>query len=81
MITMAPPYAPKLRYLCDDPRCCEDGCPEVRCRTCGEQWPCPDYIAAHTPTQVEAQHRWIDHVRFRNDPDMWRWLARQRAGS
>ena len=44
---MSAPYAPKLDYLCDDPDCCWNGCPDVTCKTCGEEWPCPDYRGPH----------------------------------
>lgn len=73
------PYAPKLQYLCDDPLCCDNGCPDVTCHTCGEDWPCNDYRAAHTPAQIEAQLRWLDHLRFPNNPQMWKAEASMRA--
>lgn len=53
-------YAPRLDYLCDDMDCCWNGCPVVTCRHCRKDWPCPDYIAAHTESQVEAQRRYVE---------------------
>lgn len=75
---MTQPYAPDLRYLCDD-GCCENSCPVVTCKYCGQDWPCPDYIANHTPAQVEAQHRYVDRKNYPDDEGMWDYVARQRA--
>ena len=72
-------YAPRLDYLCDDPECCDNGCPRVSCRFCGKEWPCPDYIASHTPAQVEAQRRYVDRKWYMGDTDMVEWKATQRA--
>jgi hypothetical protein len=52
-------YAPELVYLCDDSDCCWNGCPDVRCRVCGQEWPCDDYVASHTESQVAAQKRYV----------------------
>lgn len=76
-----PLYAPRLYYACDDEECCDNGCPQVTCRVCGRVWPCPDYVAAHTPAQVEAQRRYVDRKWYPLDPDMVEWLAARRAGS
>jgi hypothetical protein len=53
-------YSPRVSYLCDDSECCWNACPVVTCRGCGEDWPCPDYRAAHTDTQVAAQERYVE---------------------
>jgi len=55
-----PPYAPRVDYLCDDPECCDNGCPVVTCKVCRKDWPCPDYREAHTAAQVMAQERYVD---------------------
>lgn len=34
------PHHPNRRYLCDDPDCCDDGCPVLICAVDGEDWPC-----------------------------------------
>lgn len=72
-------YAPRLVYLCDDLDCCDNGCPHVTCRVCGKDWPCPDYIANHTPEQVEAQHRYVDRKDYPGEPEMVEYRARRRA--
>ena len=74
-----PPYAPVIKYLCDDEECCENGCPAVTCKSCGKGWPCPDYIASHTPVQVEAQHRYVDRKWFGDDEGMLAYKAKKRA--
>lgn len=56
---MSVPYAPMLRYVCDDPDCCSNGCPIVTCKVCGADWPCPDYQATHSVSQIEAQERYV----------------------
>lgn len=73
---MSAPYAPKLDYLCDDPDCCWNGCPDVTCKTCGEEWPCPDYRAAHTPSQIAAQVRYVARKDYPGDPDMVEYTVR-----
>lgn len=72
-------YAPHLVYLCDDYDCCENGCPSVTCRYCGKEWPCADYIANHTPEQVESQHRYVDRKWYPREPEMVKYSAICRA--
>jgi hypothetical protein len=67
------PHAPKLAYLCSDPGCCEDGCPQVTCRSCGGSWPCQDWRARHTPGQVMAQRRYVLRKNWPNDIAMVEW--------
>ena len=55
---MTTPHAPHLRYLCDDYECCDNGCPDVRCRACNQPWPCPAWRSRHTERQVIAQYRY-----------------------
>jgi hypothetical protein len=69
-------YEPALRYACDDPDCCYNGCPTVTCRYCNKEWPCPDYRATHTPAQVNAQRRWVVRVWYRPDDGMIQWKYR-----
>lgn len=74
---MTPPYEPRLRYLCEDPECCDNGSPDVSCRVCGKEWPCPDFIAAHTDAQVLAQVRYVARKIYPGDPYMVGYMARQ----
>lgn len=74
---MRAPYAPKLEYKCDDYECCDNGCPVVTCSTCGKDWPCPDYIEAHTDTQVRRQIRWVARTFDPGDEDYAQWKAQQ----
>jgi len=69
-------YAPKVTYSCDDPSCCDNGCPIVTCCHCGREWPCPDYVASHSEAQVNAQRRWVTRVWWRPDAEMIRWTYR-----
>ena len=75
---MKQPYAPDLQYMCFD-GCCENNCPIVTCKYCGQYWPCPDYIANHTPDQVEAQHRYVDRKWYGDDKEMVEYSARERV--
>ena len=34
------PHHPNRWHLCDDPDCCDDGCPVLTCAIDGEDWPC-----------------------------------------
>lgn len=34
------PHHPWRSYLCDDPDCCPNGCPQLTCAVCQERWPC-----------------------------------------
>lgn len=34
------PHHPNRYYLCDDPDCCDNGCPVLTCAVCREDWPC-----------------------------------------
>lgn len=34
------PHHPNRWHLCDDPDCCDDGCPVLTCAVDGENWPC-----------------------------------------
>jgi hypothetical protein len=70
-------YEPRLIYRCDDPDCCENGCPSVTCLYCSEPWPCPEYVSAHTPAQVNAQRRWVVRTWWRGDGEMVRWMYRR----
>lgn len=72
-------YAPRLDYLCDDPECCENGCPIVTCRHCKHDWPCDDYINSHTPTQIEKEHRYVDRKSWGDDIGMIEHFSRQRG--
>jgi hypothetical protein len=73
---MTVPYEPRLKYLYEDPECCDNGCPVVTCRVCGQDWPCPDFIAAHTDTQVLAQVRYVARKKFPGDPDQVEYETR-----
>jgi hypothetical protein len=73
------PHAPRLRYLCDDNECCDNGSPDVRCRACGHHWPCPDWRSRHTPGQVLAQVRWVARKRYPGDEEMVDYAVRQEA--
>jgi hypothetical protein len=62
---MSNAYEPWVYFNCDDYDCCMDGSPRVICRHCKDDWPCPDYEAAHTTPQVNSQKRWVVRVRHR----------------
>ena len=76
---MSTPHAPHLRYLCDDPDCCDNGCPDVTCHACGANWPCPDWISRHSRTRVIAQHRWVARKQFPGDDRMVEYVVRRAA--
>lgn len=71
------PHAPTVKYLCDDYECCENGCPDVRCKACGQEWPCPDWRGRHARPQIEAQVRYVARKHFPDDPDMWAYCVRK----
>jgi len=71
------PHAPRLRYLCHDYDCCDNGCPDVRCRNCGEKWPCPNWRARHTPSQVTAEVRWVARKHYLGDEAMVAYEVRR----
>lgn len=75
-----PAHAPQLRYLCEDPECCDNGCPDVSCRACTLEWPCPDWRARHTRRQIEAQVRYSARKHFPGDPHMWEYMVRRYEG-
>jgi hypothetical protein len=75
---MSAPYAPTVDYLCGDPDCCWNGCPVVTCRTCGQEWPCADYRAAHTLSQITAQYRYVARKRYLDDESMVAFDVRER---
>jgi hypothetical protein len=64
------PHSPKLQYLCEDPECCDNGCPVVECRSCGKDRPCPDWQSRHTETQIQAQDRYVARKHWGNDQYM-----------
>lgn len=55
-------HRPKVRYLCDDPECCDDGCPRAFCREDGQPWPCEHRREKDSPTRVAAHVRWAERV-------------------
>ena len=69
-------HSPALRYLCDDVDCCDNGCPSVRCRACGQDWPCPDWRERHTAAQINAQVRYVARKWYPSDPDMVEYIVR-----
>lgn len=71
------PHAPHLRYLCEDPECCDNGCPTVTCRSCGEDWPCPDWRSRHTDGQIRGQIRYVARKRFPGDEHMIDYIVRR----
>jgi hypothetical protein len=70
------PHAPKLDYLCEDPDCCDNGCPHVSCRSCGKDWPCPNWRGRHTACQVVAQRRYVLRKTWGNDLHMIEYSLR-----
>ncbi len=73
------PHAPRLDYLCEEPDCCDNGCPVVTCRSCGQDWPCADWRSRHTLPQVLAQVRYVARKEYPGDPYMVEWAERQEA--
>jgi hypothetical protein len=73
------PHAPKLDYLCEDPDCCDNGCPHVSCRSCGKDWPCPDWRGRHTADQIRAQRRYVLRKSWPNDPEQVEWSLRNQV--
>ena len=70
------PHAPKLEYLCDDYRCCENGAPSVTCRSCGRSWPCLSWQGRHTVAQIDAKRRWVARKYSPGDEDGVEWMVR-----
>jgi len=51
------PHHPNRWYLCDDPDCCENGCPVLTCAVCQEDWPCPtkrEHVAARKAQNAKS---------------------------
>ena len=66
-MTLPIAHSPRLRYLCDDPDCCDNGCPQVLCRTSGGLWPCADWRSRHNSTQIIAEYRYVARKSFPGD--------------
>ena len=73
----ASPHAPTVAYLCPDYECCENGCPDVRCKACRQEWPCPGWRERHTRRQIEAQVRYVARKHVPDDPEMWDYYVRK----
>lgn len=73
------PHAPHLQYLCDDYDCCDDGCPVVTCRSCGQNWPCLDWRSRHTESQIQAQDRYVARKRYGADTYMIEYAVKDKA--
>ena len=71
------PHAPRLEYRCEDPECCDNGCPDVSCRSCGQEWPCQDWRSRHTPSQINAQIRYTARKHFPGDEHMVEYIVRR----
>lgn len=72
------PHAPRFKYLCDDPNCCDNGCPDVSCRTCGGEWPCSDWRRRHTIGQIRRQTRYTSRKVFPGDDRMIEYRTNER---
>ena len=57
------PHAAEIVYLCDDPDCCEDGCPVALCKADREDWPCAHRRECDTPARTARNERWRQRVR------------------
>jgi hypothetical protein len=55
-------HAPEVRYLCDDPDCCDDGCPRALCREDGQDWPCAYRREQDGPAMTARNERWRKRV-------------------
>jgi len=71
-------HSPLLQYLCDDPDCCDNGCPDVTCRACGEDWPCADWRSRHSHARVVAQYRYTARKKWGGDDDQIAYEVRRR---
>lgn len=70
-------HAPLLRYLCEDPECCDNGCPSVTCRECKQDWPCQDWRGRHSRARVLAQYRYVARKHFPGDEVQVAYEVRQ----
>jgi hypothetical protein len=71
------PHAPLLVHLCEDWDCCDNGCPDVTCRSCGQDWPCLDWQGRHTLSQITAQRRYVLRKSWPDDPYMVQYCLRK----
>ena len=66
------PYAPELRCICDDWECCgsDGGTWLVNCQFCKQVWPCADYIATHTASEVRRAKRYTNARTYPEWPEV-----------
>ena len=76
------PYEPDLICLCDDWECCgEDGGTwQVNCKHCRQTWPCEDFIATHSESDVRRAKRYTNSRQYPPWPEVeggsYDWMER-----